>query len=80
MDAAQQFLDIEANQIFPEFEAAGMDEPCAALLENRQRLREHLNVMSWEDPGSNGFSAEAQVFRHDLLAHLDIYSRLRIPR
>jgi len=78
---AKQFLRFEADEIVPEVASSGLPEDRAlAVLDGHAALAARLNRLSWVVPGSAEVQTEVLQLRHDLLAQIDTYNDLKLPR
>jgi hypothetical protein len=78
---AKDFLRYEIDEVLPEVLTAGFTEDrIDALTAGHQALAARLNGLAWAAAGTVELQTEALKFRHELLAHVDLYNDLRLPR
>ena len=78
---AKDFLHYEEDEVLPEASTAGYpDARIEALVQGHEALVARLNRLAWAAAGTSELQTEAHRFRHELLAHVDLYNDLRLPR
>jgi hypothetical protein len=71
-DAVQAFVQFEADQVLPQWGSVELEV-------GHDALAGRLNRLCWAQPGGE-VQTEAHLLRHEVLAQLDRYQALRMPR
>ncbi len=80
-EGAQQFLRFEAEEVLPDVRRSDVPhDRVDALVDGHEALGARLDRMTWAVPGSSDIQSEAHRLRHELLAQVDRYNALRLPR
>ena len=77
----QGFVQFESDEVLTgdaltDFSLEQVDE----LGTGHSALSSQVNLLSWAVPGSAGAQAQVHELRHEVLAHIDRYRSLRLPR